>query len=822
MAYDAKSFGALCDACDLKGSRVVPPELRPGRPLVIGESPGKTETERGSPFVGPSGKELERALVLMGKTRVDVSLTNTILCRPGSGNDLKSYLRRLSRKQKKAEAVGEPAPGNPLECCRVRMMNEVEQAPALILLGATALRTFGARLGTEKGLSRVRGYPLTIANKPALATYHPAFVLRMRRWTETFRSDLSKAFRHASGRLNWVEPEALFNPTLSQLDGYLERFAEAKDWVAVDTETDGLDPETVNLRCVGLATKTFGLACGFQSIENPPTRWNLAPTLARERIRNFFTSYPRLCGLNIQGYDRPVLERHGMPLPDYGRVFDAMIAHHVTDSELPHSLEYLASVKTDAPMWKPSSQEDWVTDRDLHVYCTFDCINTAGLVEPLIAGLRRTDQIRVYQSDTLLTRLCNGMHKAGMRIDPVERERHGNRLRLRIESAKAQAAEISGKNLNLASPDQVREFLYEKLGLPAPDMETDAGEYSTNRDALYELLQMGLSEKARRFIDALIEFRSAFRSLTKDVEGPSVDANGRVHPFWSGAHTVTGRVTCSLPNCANVPSTKLDPDSLRSMYVAGPGNVLVCADLEQAELRVVALLARDEVWLRVFASGDDVHVLNAMDFYDLPREQITKSLRTFSKTAAYMFLYGGGAHKALQQMRRVQDPITKVRPYARMTLEEATLLRKRLLGAHRLENWWRESIDDFHVQGYRREPVLGRIRRFLDSQGGEDEESMNEIVNFSVQSSIAGIVSGANACGRLMDSIGWPWTSARGLGGAGIIHNGYDSLMVEVAESRADEAKAALEAAMNTTVEYQGRSIAIPAKAKVGRRWSEV
>src|SRR3990167_8245552 len=285
---------------------------------------------------------------------------------------------------------------------------------------------------------------------------------------------------------------------------------------------------------------------------------------------------------------------------------------------------------------------------------------------------------------------------------------------------------------------------------------------------------LGLSERARKFIDALIEFRAAFRSLTKDVEGPSVDANGRVHPTWSAAHVVTGRLSCSNPNVANVPDTKLDTDSLRSMYVAGSGNVLVAADLEQLELRLVALIWRDDKWLAAFESGDDVHVLNAMDFYNLPCEAITKPLRTMAKTFTYMLLYGGVAHKALQQMRRVQDPATKVRPYAKMTLEEATLLRKRLLAAHPLERWWHESVNEFHSLGYLREPVLGRIRRFLDSQGGEDEEAMNEIINFKIQSGGAGIMSGVNACGRAIDDIGWPWAKARGLGGPGIIHHGHD------------------------------------------------
>ena len=117
--------------------------------------------------------------------------------------------------------------------------------------------------------------------------------------------------------------------------------------------------------------------------------------------------------------------------------------------------------------------------------------------------------------------------------------------------------------------------------------------------------------------------------------------------------------------------------------------------------------------------------------------------------------------------------------------------------------------------------MLGRARKFLDASEN-DNEYRSEIINFQIQSTTADVMSGEIACGKLIDSIGWKWTKANGLGGQGIIHHGHDSLMIEVPENKTEIAVKAIENAMNFEVEFEGRKIKVPAKAKIGKKWSEV
>ena len=252
---------------------------------------------------------------------------------------------------------------------------------------------------------------------PLLAAVHPAFVLRSRRWYEVLRSDVRKALRHADGRISWVAPQIILDPTPETLDSALDRLASGGKPIAVDTETNGLDPERVDLRCVGLSDGAFGVAVGFRSAVAPheegryvaapgspprPTRCGLAA--ARERLRNFFALARRPGGpakiiVHNQVYDQPVLERHGMPLPDVAGVVDSILLHKLADSELPHDLDFLASVLTDAPKWKVRDHDAWESDADLHRYCVLDCAVTARIAPGLAAEVRRSDQMQVYRGD---------------------------------------------------------------------------------------------------------------------------------------------------------------------------------------------------------------------------------------------------------------------------------------------------------------------------------------------------------------------------------------------------------------------------------------
>ena len=691
---------------------------------------------------------------------------------------------------------------------------------------------------------------------PLLATVHPAFVLRMPRWRPTFESDLAKAIRHARGRLTWRDPPMSLDPTSEALSAALTRFRGVP--VAVDTETDGLDPERVRLRCVGLASEDFGIAVGFRSCVAPHVEgrykpaWGAerplacSPSRAREMLARFFQAArtpdgPSKIIVHNQVYDAPVLRQHGMPLLDTTSVTDTVILHKLTDSELPHDLDFLSSVLLDCPKWKPAhSHDQWESDEDLHRYCLLDVAATVRIWERLGREVIATDQVRIYDGDRELQRLAIGMHRAGILVDRAEQARHAARLTIAMAAARASAAAAVGAHAcpSLASPVQIRRYLYQtRPDIPPPDIYTPAGDPSVDRDAIHEILRRAIADDARAFLESLLDFRRAQKALTSFVTNLNVEEDGRVHATVNAHTQKVGRVTFSNPNLQTVPDKKQDLDSLRSMFVAPEGKVLVGSDYDQIHMRIVAVRANVPDWLECFDLGDrgdtsrraDIHYVNAALFYGKRIDAVENYQRSTVKTLVYAAVYGAGVKTILAQMARVRDPATGQRPYAQMRFEEARELRDLFLRKYpAIPRWWENEVKAWRSGREIRSMIHGRLMRLRDLSGmdryaADGEESVSEIVNGPSLMTEGDIAGGLGASYKAMRAIGWPWWGdGKGMGGAGLILHQHDSIDAEVAEGRAEEAKAALKESMEMTLSWEGRSVRMTAKPKSARRWSEL
>lgn len=845
VPFDPRTLGCKCDACPLKDRTPVAPEIRPGKPLVIGEMPGGEETKTGSPFVGRSGRELIWTLILHGKKREDMSYDNAGLCQP-PGTNLKRYTARLSRLNKRRKKEGLEKLPHPLKCCWPHLERSIATASALLPVGGTALTVLRdhckiflkpdleeKRGRGEKGMMRLRGFPVWTKVGdgaggsrmiPTVATIHPAFVLRKRRWTHTFRHDIGKLWRHAEGRLQWWPPEIIFDPTPEELANALGRLAGTV--VGVDVETEGKEAMTSPLRCVGLGNETLAVVAGFKSVEERGRRWKCPPETARRLIAAFFTRVVRegtlLTGNIVNVFDRIKLAVEGMPLPPYNKVFDNTISHHVTDPEIPHSLDFQSSRYTDAPKHKDVKDHltGWKDDLELHTYNALDCTQSATLTPIFARKLHDTDLVPVYRSDVRLQRLCVGMHVVGMQVDSVERARHYARLETAKDAAALRAVQAAGREINLESPQQIQRLLFDHWGQAPTSVETDGGEPSTNKAAIYELELRSLPEEIRAFLDALMGFRRAKKLFEYVRDLPN---GGRVHSHFAAHVTPVGRITSSDPNVLNVSGTKIDPDSIRSIFVPRPGCVFVYADMAQFHLRIVAVLAKIRIWLETFARGDDLHRINAAIFFNKLAAAIEKYERDFEKTLIYQLIYKGGVRNAWQVMQQVRKAATGERPYAGIKLRKIRALRERLLRTiPELEVWWEATLQERREKGELRDAVLGRRHTLLDSVDGDEEAS--QIINAPVLMAEGGIMGGDGVSGRVMDAVGFEFESdgPRGMGGPGVINQNYDSMLLEVAEDRADEAEEILEREMTTTFEVDGWSCVIPAEPSRGIRWSKV
>jgi uracil-DNA glycosylase family 4 len=719
---------------------------------VVAEAPGQWEETLGYPLAGKSGKEFEAALTQHGFTRQHVTMTNVSCCRPPEEN-YKIHRAHVRKANRARVAKGEAPLLMPHEACRDRLMADISDARALLLMGAVAREAIIGERG-EKGFEASRGFPFTasVAGRdiPALATVHPAFVLRFRRWTEIFRSDVGKALRMATGRLRQWTPDMLFFPTPEQLANFLS--ARWEGLPCYDTETDGLQPTLVNLRCLAVGDYRRVVCVPFRTVEIglPPWHYTVEQRGQIRRILlDFFADRNGVIGAHNEKYDRTVLE-YSRDLQGFQvgrRLLDTVLAHHIVHSEWRHDLGFLSAQYTDNPQHKGQNHDEWTSDYELHRYCMLDVATTSWCAAYLGNDSRLLP--RVYENDAFLSRLCRKMSEVGMQLDVAERDRlfadlttKIDRHQTRVQSLASDViqhlpdatvgARVLATSVNPGSNQQVGQLLFDVIGIaPAPEDAggiTATGDFSVRSDVLYYLIDRGLPEIVEQLILAIIDYRSDLKLRgTYCTVKPCPD--GRVRASWNPHVVVSGRLSCSDPvNLMNLER------SVRSMYVAAPGNLFVACDKAQLEARLTAWLSGDGRQIDAFLRGADIHKVNACDILGIPSvDQVTKAQRQWTKTFVYAVQYLASVKKVWQMVRNFVDPATGTRPYRGYTLPQAQTDYERFWGKRKAILAWHEmNRRTQRATGFLADVLHGRRRYFLDGEG--EESTREEMANWFPQS----------------------------------------------------------------------------------------
>jgi DNA polymerase-1 len=206
--------------------------------------------------------------------------------------------------------------------------------------------------------------------------------------------------------------------------------------------------------------------------------------------------------------------------------------------------------------------------------------------------------------------------------------------------------EVAGMEFNINSNPQLREILFEKLGLPVIK-RTPTGP-STDASVLQELADEG---------HALPSLLMEYRELSK-LEGTYIDAlpaivnprTGRIHTSFNQTVASSGRLSSSDPNLQNIPIRRELGRDIRRGFIPRPGWTFVSADYSQIELRLLAHLSHDPAFIAAFVSGGDIHRQTASAIFDVPLEEVTSDMRGRAKTINFATIYGQGPHALSRQL----------------------------------------------------------------------------------------------------------------------------------------------------------------------------
>lgn len=847
--YLPETRGAKCQECPLgpRGAKKtpVPPELREGRaPMIVAEGPGSCEEEELRPLVGPSGSELMRGLREVEVAREDIHLNNALLCRCASDNNVRSYLAKLSKKNKALAEEGKPIWPSPIDCCKPRLIRDIQEyASSVLVLGSTALKALASNT-SEKSTSAMRGFPLYLGvgsnatrllmkkedagseekALPLIATYHPAYVLRARRWTSVLRRDIAKFFRHCNNRLEWTPPSIWTNPTLDQIRMAFDYFRTAKLPIAGDVETEGKESTATRMRCFGLGTHNFAIVIPVLSVDHISSFWTDDEWAEIVRLINDLFSDPDLTVVFQNGvFDKNVLERYGIFCK--WKSFDTLVAHHVGKwAELPHDLDFLSSFYTDAPKHKFGTKpEGWRSDYELHLYNAGDVVATATIAPMIAAETRQHSQGHVYKHDMRKQEICRSMTKIGMGVDLVERARQERRL----EFVKGEVQEkvgvlLNGRDINLGSHDQIRQFLFvenklEVAKIDGKELLTPSGEPSTSREAIEVLLDRGGFDKTiEDFLELKLDYAEADKALGTFIRlrEPGKDSglkvwaeDLRIRPSWN-ILPVTGRLNSSDPNAQNQLHETL------SIYKAAPGNVIIACDKSAIEGRLIAVLSNDRILFDAFLQKLDVHCLNASHLCDKRYEDLNADSpeRQLAKTMFYAMCYGC-TYKKLWRLLRGYYDLNDKRPYATLQLKYVKWLYENWFAIHQvIKQWHKDLVESWRKRGFIEDAILGRRRYLLDAvsmddQDDDDNQQVEAMYSSVVQSTAAASVDLSTF--RLTDQIGWNYQRH-----VGLVNQKHDALYLEWPENDLDNGARTLQECMTTDL----KGMPLPCDLKVGYR----
>jgi DNA polymerase-1 len=439
--------------------------------------------------------------------------------------------------------------------------------------------------------------------------------------------------------------------------------------VAMDTQAEGADPRDARLTSMSLAVSEsemwylpFGHRRPADIMEPEPVHGNL-PAFSDARmapLRDLLQDPLVSKGGHDIKYDWQVLRREGVELA--GVMYDSMLASFVLDpGRRSHALDTLSLEHLGRPMMgmvdlvgKGKGQVPFA-ELELKAAATFCC---AGSATVLALQKVFAEPLREQALDPLLRDIeipliavLVDMEWAGIRIDPAVFATLARQLAIDLRSLETRITQAAGGELNLNSPRQLAQLLFEKLQLPVLK-KTKTGP-STDADVLEQLAQAG--HEVPRLI---MEYRELekLRSTYVEVLPQRVNRQtGRIHTSFNQTGAATGRLSSSEPNLQNIPIRTPRGEEIRRGFVPAEGSVFLVADYSQVELRLIAHLSEDEAFIQAFHQGGDIHRQTAAIIFDVPVEKVTAEMRGQAKTINFATIYGQGPFALARQLGITQD-----------------------------------------------------------------------------------------------------------------------------------------------------------------------
>lgn len=421
---------------------------------------------------------------------------------------------------------------------------------------------------------------------------------------------------------------------------------------AICLDTEATSVESMLARLVGLS---FAIAEG-EAWYVPVSQDHEKASRVVELFRPVYESDILKIGQNLK-YDLMVLANHGITLR--GPMFDTMIAHYLLSPELHHGMDYMAETLLNyqtihieeliGPKGKKQRSMADLSPEDVYVYACEDAEVTLRLKQVLEPRLKAVGCESLFRDIEMpLMPVLAHMERNGVCIDINGLQESSRLFTEQMQQIENEIHRLTDMpDLNVSSPKQVGEVLFDKLKITDKPKKTKTGQYITSEEVLESL----------RTKHPVVELILAHRRLKK-LLGTYIDAlpqlinpiTGHIHTSFNQAVAATGRLSSSNPNLQNIPVRDAEGKEVRKAFIPEPGQVFFSADYSQIELRIMAHLSQDPNLIEAFLSGQDIHAATAAKIFHKPIEEVTGDERRKAKTANFGIIYGISAFGLAERM----------------------------------------------------------------------------------------------------------------------------------------------------------------------------
>ncbi len=415
-----------------------------------------------------------------------------------------------------------------------------------------------------------------------------------------------------------------------------------KSIISVDTETSSLNPQEAELIGISLCyapSVSFYIPVGHKNLKS------LSKDLVLNKLKPILEDASiKKVGQNIK-YDLIIFKKHNIELTS---IDDTMLLSYTLDAgNNRHNMDTLSDLHLGH---KTISYKDLVgsgkkqlnfSEVDLNAateYAAEDADVTFRLHEILSERVKNEKLSKIYEIFEIpMVKILSKLETNGIKVDDKYLKILSKKFETRLAKIEKEIFKLSGKEFNIGSPKQLGEIIYNDLKI-AKLKKTKKGSLATNAKILEDLAISG-----HKFPNLVLEWRQVSKlksTYTDALQDHISKKTNRVHTSFLLAATNTGRLASSDPNLQNIPIKTLDGKEIRKAFIAEKNNVLISADYNQIEMRILADMADVKELKNAFKDKIDIHSLTASQVFDLPITKVTEEQRRKAKAINFGIIYG--------------------------------------------------------------------------------------------------------------------------------------------------------------------------------------